>query len=76
MCRVMDELFIDGTVKCCPRYFCQLYTIHGLKNGNYVPLLKKKKGSNIGSSPQVPVVALYFSPPTLSKMESTTQNIC
>jgi hypothetical protein len=27
MCRVMDELFIDGTFKCCPRYFCQLYKI-------------------------------------------------
>ena len=35
----MDELFIDGTVKCCSRYFCQLYTIHGLKNANYVPLV-------------------------------------
>ena len=35
----MDELFIDGTVKCCPRYFCQLYTIHGLKNGYDVPLV-------------------------------------
>jgi hypothetical protein len=39
MCRIMDELFIDGTFKCCPRYLCQLYTIHGLKNGNYVPLV-------------------------------------
>jgi hypothetical protein len=27
MCRVMDELFIDGTFKCCPCYFCQLYKI-------------------------------------------------
>lgn len=39
MCREMDEWFIDGTFKCCLRYFCQLYTIHGLKNGNYVPLV-------------------------------------
>ena len=39
MCSIMDELFIDGTFKCCPRYLCQLYTIHGLKNGNYVPLV-------------------------------------
>jgi hypothetical protein len=39
MCRIMDELFIDGTFKCCPRHLCQLYTIHGLKNGNYVPLV-------------------------------------
>ena len=23
----VDELFIDGTFKCCPRYFFQLYSI-------------------------------------------------
>ena len=39
LCNSMSELFIDGTFKCCPRYFYQLYTIHGCKNGNYVPLL-------------------------------------
>lgn len=37
--RDMEELFIDGTFKCCPKYFYQLYSIHGCKNGNYVPLL-------------------------------------
>lgn len=35
----VDELFIDGTFKCCPKYFYQLYSIHGCKNGNYVPLV-------------------------------------
>jgi len=39
LCNSMSELFIDGTFMCCPRYFYQLYTIHGCKNGNYVPLL-------------------------------------
>ena len=39
LCNNMSELFIDGTFKCCPRFFFQLYTIHGCKNGNYVPLV-------------------------------------
>ena len=30
---------MDGTFKCCPRFFQQLYTIHGFSNGNYVPLV-------------------------------------
>lgn len=38
MCDV-DDVFIDGTFKCAPKYFYQLYSIHGCKNGNYVPLL-------------------------------------
>ena len=39
LCNSISELFIDGTFKRCPRYFYQLYTIHGCKNGNYVPFL-------------------------------------
>ena len=36
---MMAELFIDGTFKWCPKYFSQMYTLHGCINGNYVPLL-------------------------------------
>ena len=39
LCNDVEDLFIDGTFKCCPRYFYQLYTIHGGKNGNYIPLV-------------------------------------
>ena len=42
LCNDITEIFIDhvdGTFKCCPRYFYQLYSIHGGKNGNYVPLV-------------------------------------
>ena len=35
----VGELFIDGTFKCRPKYFYQLYSIHGCKNGNYVTLV-------------------------------------
>jgi hypothetical protein len=35
----IKEIFIDGTFKCCPKFFLQLYTIHGCENGNYVPLV-------------------------------------
>ncbi|CAG2205087.1 unnamed protein product [Mytilus edulis] len=30
---------MDGTFKFCPKFFKQLYTIHGFKNGNYIPLV-------------------------------------
>ena len=30
---------MDGTFKCCTKFFYQLYTIHGYKNGQYVPLV-------------------------------------
>lgn len=38
LCNV-DELFMDGTYKCCPKFFKQLYTVHGCKNGHYLPLI-------------------------------------
>ena len=34
-----EEIFVDGTFKCCPKFFYQLYTIHGLCNGHYIPLV-------------------------------------
>lgn len=38
LCFVTD-LFIDGTFKCCAKFFHQLYSIHGLQKGHYVPLV-------------------------------------
>jgi predicted ATP-dependent endonuclease of OLD family len=34
LCSV-DEIFMDGTFRCCPKFFPQLYTIPGYKKGNY-----------------------------------------
>lgn len=34
-----EEIFVDGTFKSCPKFFYQLYTIHGLCNGHYIPLV-------------------------------------
>jgi hypothetical protein len=39
LCNDVEELFIDGTFKCCARHFYQLHTIHGGKKGTYVPLV-------------------------------------
>lgn len=33
------DLFADGTFNYAPKYFMQLYTIHGLRNGYYLPLV-------------------------------------
>jgi len=32
-------IFVDETFEYCPKYFTQLFTIHGLKNNFYVPLV-------------------------------------
>ena len=29
----------DGTFKCCAKFFLQMYNIHGLCSGHYVPLV-------------------------------------
>jgi hypothetical protein len=48
ICQPDVEIFGDGTFKYCPRYFYQLYTLLGYKNGHYVPcvffLLPSKSG--------------------------------
>lgn len=33
-----EKIFVDGTFEFCSKYFNQLFTIHGLKNGHYIPL--------------------------------------
>ncbi|XP_050066386.1 uncharacterized protein LOC126555513 [Aphis gossypii] len=33
------DVFTDGTFEYAPKFFLQLYTIHGYKNGIYVPLV-------------------------------------
>jgi hypothetical protein len=35
----VDDVFMDGAFKCCPKYFQQFCTLHGYKKGNYVPLV-------------------------------------
>lgn len=33
------KIFVDGTFEYCTKFFYQLFTIHGFKNGHYIPLL-------------------------------------
>lgn len=33
------DWYVDGTFEYCPKFFLQLFTIHGLKNGLYIPLI-------------------------------------
>jgi hypothetical protein len=30
---------MDGHFKYCPRFFLQMFTIHGLKNSHYIPFI-------------------------------------
>lgn len=35
----MESIYMDGTFSYCTKYFYQFFTIHGLKNGHYIPLV-------------------------------------
>lgn len=35
----LNTIFVDGTFKSCPKLFYQLFTIHGVLNNNYIPLV-------------------------------------
>lgn len=35
----IEEIYVDGTFQYCPKLFYQLFTIHGIKNGHYIPLV-------------------------------------
>lgn len=34
----LEKLYMDGTFEYCTRYFCQMFSIHGMENGHYIPL--------------------------------------
>lgn len=34
-----DKIYMDGTFKYCTKFWLQLFTIHGIENGRYVPLI-------------------------------------
>jgi hypothetical protein len=35
----LDTIYVDRTFRCCPKFFTQLFTIHGLQNDHYIPLV-------------------------------------
>lgn len=35
----ISVFYVDGTFDYCTKFFCQLFTIHGLHNGFYIPLV-------------------------------------
>lgn len=37
LCAV-SKIYVDGTFKSCPKFFSQVFTVHGLRNGVFIPL--------------------------------------
>jgi hypothetical protein len=37
-----SRIYVDGTFPYCTNFFKQLFTVHGYKNGHYVPLVTDK----------------------------------
>ena len=37
MCKC-SRLYVDGTFEYCPKYWTQMFSIHALENGNYIPI--------------------------------------
>ncbi|XP_054276641.1 uncharacterized protein LOC128995650 [Macrosteles quadrilineatus] len=37
--KTVDHIFMDGTFSYAPKHFYQMFTIHSVENGNYVPLI-------------------------------------
>lgn len=35
----LKKIYMDGTFRCSTKFFLQMFIIHGIKNGNYIPLL-------------------------------------
>ncbi|XP_050503874.1 uncharacterized protein LOC126882824 [Diabrotica virgifera virgifera] len=35
----LDTIYIDGTFEYCPKFFKQMFSIHGLKEDHYIPLV-------------------------------------
>lgn len=35
----LDSIFVDGTFKSCPKFYCQLFTIHCMRKNSYIPLV-------------------------------------
>lgn len=35
----VDSIYMDGTFEYCPKFFLQLFTVHGLCNNYYIPLV-------------------------------------
>jgi hypothetical protein len=34
-----SKIYVDGTFSHCTQFFKQVFTVHGYKNGHYVPLM-------------------------------------